>query len=302
MMRSGCLLLLLLLLVQKPVSACSCLGSRSVCGEVTTSDAVFIGTAESFEPRFFDPWDRSLERRMSERFSEQELERLEKDQSPEAVAKLKEAYLEIFPELPEPYKSQFARASSYAELGALFDSLAENGRRGPRAESIDVWSSFSSCGYHFEAGETYLVYADQNKGRFETFGCSRTTRLSNAGADLAYLFFFQRGGSESARLDGFVTSNELDLRTPRLWARVNHPVPNLVVELKSEHGLRYTRTDREGEFIFDGLASGDYSISVFDRRYPEHVQVLHGPKKVHIDTKGCATEVLLVRLPDQPKR
>ena len=38
---------------------------------------------------------------------------------------------------------------------------------------------------------------------------SGTKRLSDAGGDLAYLYFFENNGDDSARLDGFATSNEL---------------------------------------------------------------------------------------------
>ena len=42
-----------------PVSlmACKCLVSYPVCNEVATSNLVFIGTVESIEPAFLDPWN-----------------------------------------------------------------------------------------------------------------------------------------------------------------------------------------------------------------------------------------------------
>ena len=176
---------------------------------------MFIGTVEFVEPQFFDPWDLSLRQRISGHFSEEDLERMAEDKTPAGLAKLKEAYVQM---LPEPYGGQLARASTRDQLETLFNSLIESGRRahfkvkevfrGPKGDSIEVWSDFSDCGFHFQTGETYLVYADRDndKARFETSACSLTKRLSDAGDDLAYLFFFQSGGAESARLNGIVTS------------------------------------------------------------------------------------------------
>src|SRR5215208_4044324 len=44
-----------------------------------------------------------------------------------------------------------------------------------------------SCGYPFEEGQKYLVYADEGKRGLTVGGCSATRPLSKAGADLAVL-------------------------------------------------------------------------------------------------------------------
>ena len=75
-------------------------------------------------------------------------------------------------------------------------------------ESDEVWTDSGDCGYNYQEGETYLVYADEDEetDRVNTSVCYRNRRLSDAGDDLAYLFFYRNGGDESARLEGFVTS------------------------------------------------------------------------------------------------
>jgi hypothetical protein len=47
--------------------------------------------------------------------------------------------------------------------------------------------SGASCGYHFEEGQEYLVYASGRGEPFETSICSGTTHLSKADEDLALL-------------------------------------------------------------------------------------------------------------------
>ena len=44
-----------------------------------------------------------------------------------------------------------------------------------------------SCGYPFEEGQKYLVYADEGQRGLKVGGCSATRPLSKAGADLAVL-------------------------------------------------------------------------------------------------------------------
>jgi len=45
---------------------------------------------------------------------------------------------------------------------------------------------YGDCGYHFQVGEKYLVYAYGDK-ELKTNICTRTTNMSKAGADLAEL-------------------------------------------------------------------------------------------------------------------
>ena len=54
--------------------------------------------------------------------------------------------------------------------------------------SFDVWTSSGACGFDFQVGETYLVYADEGSNLFFTSSCTRTNRLSDAGPDLSYFF------------------------------------------------------------------------------------------------------------------
>jgi hypothetical protein len=251
---------------------------------VALADRVFIGTVESVEPSFLNRWNPSKSSSLPLR---QQLAGMD---------------------LPDYYKRRLATAKTSDDIARLFYSIVAQGRRvrfkvkttfrGEKEESLEVWTDSGDCGYDFQEGETYLVYADEDEetDRINTSVCYRNRRLSDAGDDLAYLFFYRNGGDESARLEGFVTSDELyqrELDRARDPEKVKLPVPGAVLELESSHGRRYTESDREGRFIFDGLAGGEYSVSVFDAGYPEQVKLLAGPARVQVEKKGCASEIML---------
>jgi hypothetical protein len=259
----------------------------SACHEVALADRVFIGTVESVEPSFLNRWNPS------------------KSQSP-----LRQQLAGM--DLPDYYKRRLAAAKTDDDVARLFYAVVAQGRhvrfkvkttyRGEKEESEEVWTDSGDCGYDFQVGETYLVYADEDEesGRINTSVCYRNRRLSDAGDDLAYLYFFQNGGDESARLEGFVTADELyqrDLDRAHDPERVKLPSPGVILELNSGQSRRYAQSDRDGRFVFDGLAGGEYSVSVFDAGYPEVVKLLAGPARVQVEKKGCASEILLA-----PKR
>jgi hypothetical protein len=296
-----------LLLIPTPLPACQCLLTLSACNEAALADRVFIGTVESVEPSFLNRWNpaKSSFPLLSEPTA--------------SLASLKDAYAKAFPDLPEYYKSRLAAAKTSDDMARLFYSIIAQGRRvrfkvkttfrgekekedSDDEESLEVWTDSGDCGYDFQEGETYLVYADEDEetDRINTSVCYRNRRLSDAGDDLAYLFFYQNGGDQAARLEGFVTSDELyqrDLDRAHDPEKVKLPAAGVILELNSGQGRRYTESDRDGRFVFDGLAGGEYSISVYDAGYPEQVRLLAGPARVQVEKKGCASQILLV-----PKR
>jgi len=274
------------LLIPTALPACQCLLTLSACHEVALADRVFIGTVESVEPSFLNRWNRSKSSSLPLR---QQLAGMD---------------------LPDYYKGRLAAAKTDDDMARLFDAVVAQGRRVRfkakttfRGEETDeVWTDSGDCGYDFQVGETYLVYADEDEesGRIDTSVCYRNRRVSDAGDDLTYLYFFQNGADESARFEGFVTADELyqrDLDKAHDPEKVKLPAPGVILELNSSHAPRYTESGRDGRFVFDGLAGGEYSVSVFDAGYPELVKLLAGPASVQVEKKGCASQMLLV-----PKR
>ena len=300
-----------------------------VCNEVANSGAVFIGTVESISPAFLSDW--SLSRRPSLEQLNQANERFISDRSPRNLAALKDVFRKTFPDLPDDQRVSLDKADSqqslvdlfYAVLGhdkrvrfrvgAVFrkgdddddqkagdkddDKDAKDDNDKAKDQVFDVWTPFGDCGFDFQTGETYLVYADSDEETptMETDKCTRTRRLSDAGPDLAYLYFYKERKAAAGRVEGFATFDALYQGKPRDADKIDSPVPGLTVELKSPNGMRYTRSDPAGKFLFDGLEAGDYQLSGYAPGFPDAVELLSGPKRFHIDARGCSNQVLLIQ-------
>jgi len=65
---------------------------------------------------------------------------------------------------------------------------AVEGEERPRRVDLVTGSGGGDCGYHFEAGKRYLVYAyEGSDGVLTTGTCSRTSNLEHAADDVAAL-------------------------------------------------------------------------------------------------------------------
>jgi hypothetical protein len=240
------------------------------------------------------------------------------DQSPQNLATLKDVFRKTFPDLPDDQRSRLDKAGSQKSLVDLFSAVLGHGKRvrfrvgtvfrngddddqkdkddDAKDQVFDVWTPFGDCGFDFQTGETYLVYADSDEDTniMETDSCTRTRRLSDAGADLAYLYFYKERKAASGHLDGFTTFDPLYQVKQRDADRIDSPVPGVTVELKSASAMRYTHSDGSGKFQFDGLEAGDYQISGYAAGFPDTVKLLSGPKRFHVDARGCSNQVLLI--------
>jgi len=333
-MMRGCALLsvLPLILLSRPARACECMVSFSTCHEVGSSDLVFIGTVELIEPMFLNRWN--LTSPTSIRSINDAYTGARERPSAPALARLKDAYLKTFPELSADQKNQVQAAKTVSDVTSLFYSSLAGGMRvrfrvktvfkheddddapkgttaadkndkDKRAKNDDdddffeVETAFGDCGYNFQEGETYLVYADSDEDSnvLSTSSCSRTRRLSDAGEDLTYLFVYKDRPEESTRLEGFTTTDEYyqlgfdQMHDPET---TKAPVAGVIVELQSDRLIHYAESDANGRFVFDGLRGGDYKVSAFARGYPVETKLLAGPQRFHIEQKSCARQVLLL--------
>jgi hypothetical protein len=164
-----------------------------------------------------------------------------------------------------------------------------------KEDVVTVWTSADDCGYKFQKNETYLVYADDDEEteRVDTSICTRTKRLTDAGPDLAYLYFRENGGDAATRLEGFVT-DEAFQDVPRNVDAIRSPVPGVILELKAADGSRYTSAGPDGRFVFDGLAEGEYSLTPFAADYPAEVVRLSESIRFSAAKNSCVREILAV--------
>lgn len=325
---SQALFFLSLVLPPRAMQACACQTSYGSCNEVVASNLVFIGTVEAIEPIFLNRW--SLTSRTSLQSLNNAYLDAQEHPSEAALANLKDIFLKSFPDLAADEKQKLLDAKTTSQVASLFYSTLNSGQRirlkvrtlfkheedddddvpnkardndKESEEYFDISTPFGDCGVEFQAGETYLVYAnnDENSGLLSTTVCTRTRRLSDAGEDLGYLFFYKNQRKESTRVEGFVTSDELyqaNLNKMHDPDTVKAPAAGVVVELQSDRTARFTESDGKGRFVFDGLRGGDYALSAFAGGYPAKTELLSGPRAFQVEEKSCSLQIILLPKPD----
>jgi hypothetical protein len=118
--------------------------------------------------------------------------------------------------------------------------------KGQRQNTVEVWMTPGDCALTIEPNQTYLVYAHLNKdnGRTESNACLGTVAAGTASSDLTYLTAAQHGPAQATRLSG------------------NAGGPGVNIQAKSGIDTRYAIADAAGLYTFDGLATGDWAVSV----------------------------------------
>jgi hypothetical protein len=291
-------------------AACQCVLHYGVCDETKNSDVVFIGAAETVAPRFLDPYARN-----GDPAPAAEITTLQHDPSPEALAKLKGIYLKMFAGLPDRLLSVISISENQAQLQSAVEDVQSEGRVAhfrvremfkngddddkPAPQSLDIWTSGGECGIDFQAGETYLVYAvqDEDSGKLETGSCMRTRRLSEEKGDLAYLYFLKNDEAESTRLEGFVSTTVADQSVPRYEDAISTPSPGATVELDVEGNPRYSQSDADGRFFFDGLRQGDYKLSLIAPGFPLSPRTVLSTRTFHAEQNSCPRQILVAPKP-----
>jgi hypothetical protein len=165
--------------------------------------------------------------------------------------------------------------------------------------SIEISTPFGDCGYNFQRGETYLVYAvsDEDTTVSVADACTATKRLSDAGADLPYLYFLKDNKRAAGRVEEVATydPNVLLNPPPSEDETPASPAIGLVIAASSGESPRYAISDRRGRFVFDGLAPGDYTVSAWAPGYPDTLKLLSDPGEIRIGPKSCGNKILLIQ-------
>ncbi len=162
---------------------------------------------------------------------------------------------------------------------------------------IEVESPFDDCAVDFQEGETYIVYAtsDEDSNVLSTTSCDRTRKISDAGEDLGYLFFFKNRPEESTRLDGFVSAQapyDAGNNLVHDADSIDSPVPGVALELRKGDEVRYTQSDSLGYFRFDGLGAGNYAISAYAKGYPVEKNPLGFTQSISVKAKTCPRQIV----------
>src|SRR5262249_21075079 len=94
--------LLALLSIATAGATCKCDARFSPCREASSANVVFIGTVESVTPAFLDSWNESQKESLA--LLNREFAGVQGDRSTAAFARLRDAYLKVFPDLPPEHK------------------------------------------------------------------------------------------------------------------------------------------------------------------------------------------------------
>ncbi|MES1258121.1 MAG: carboxypeptidase regulatory-like domain-containing protein [Acidobacteriota bacterium] len=120
----------------------------------------------------------------------------------------------------------------------------------PEQKEIEIATGLGGgdCGYPFQNGQDYVVYAGQNgTGGLETGLCSRTRPLKDAREDMEYF----------AAMANAPATSELRVLT----AYPGTPAKPGVTIVAEREGSRYRAfTDASGDARFTGLAPGEYTL------------------------------------------
>jgi len=131
-----------------------------------------------------------------------------------------------------------AKVISFEQVDSLFHRVArlsiERIWKGDEEKARDIYTAASSasCGYDFQIGEDYLIYAfEYDDGKLHTHLCTRTALVEAAGEDLRFL--------EAAAYFPLAIGNQ--------WSFVNGPTETITDTLTIDSHV-YFRFDRFREF------------------------------------------------------
>lgn len=149
----------------------------------------------------------------------------------------------------------------------------------PGQQEVEIATGLGGgdCGFSFQVGVDYVVYAYRNsQGRLETGICSRTRLFSQAAEDVEYI----RSMANAPR------TGEIRVRT----AIGDTPgTPGVQIIADREGSRSSARTNAAGDAVFGGLPPGTYTI---------HAQPdgdLPDDPTVQLNAKGCL-DVTLIRV------
>ena len=167
----------------------------------------------------------------------------------------------------------------------LFTFRVDESFRGVAAGEVQVLTGQGGgdCGYNFQSGERYLVYAgfDPKTNLYQTSICTRTRLASEAGEDLDYIRNLPKR-EPNAVLSGEIRRYRSNLETTQ--TEQLGPLSNIEILIEGAGNSYRTRTDGAGRYELAGLAPGTYKVKPL---LPEKVSGYDLARTVVLNERGC---------------
>ncbi len=168
------------------------------------------------------------------------------------------------------------------------------GQEGKSAVEVVTGDGGGDCGFSFEEGKRYLVYAYPHPatGKLYTGICQRTRLLSQAAEDLEYLAM----KDEPAHGAGIEGSVEELSRDQNNITQVVGMFPGVQLEIVGNGGRWSVVTGNDGKFRVWGLQPGSYRVAaMWGRKFVAETQT------VKLEPASCA-DVRFLATPPRNKK
>jgi hypothetical protein len=141
------------------------------------------------------------------------------------------------------------------------------------------------CGYNFEEGKSYLVYAYKNdEGQLGTGICTRTRPIEKADEDLEFI-----RGLDKTKPVGTVSGGVQEYKPRRsddnIWTQPR-PLAGVSVFLSNDRSKYEAKTKEDGTFRFDDLTPGEFRLKLLapPGYWPKEID-----QKFRVHPKGCVS-------------
>jgi hypothetical protein len=139
--------------------------------------------------------------------------------------------------------------------------VTERFKGSPEITKLHTDEGGGMCGFYFEKGKEYLVYAHQSDKFLSTSICSRTRSSVYAIDDLDILRAFIKG-EKKPTIFGLVYRMDQIVNGIVGFDSDNSPMPKVKVIAKNSNSSFEIFTEENGKFRFKDLPFGDYDVTV----------------------------------------
>lgn len=175
-----------------------------------------------------------------------------------------------------------SKPGEYDFNNRVFRFTIDKGFRGVQGKEVEIRTGYGGgdCGYGFEIGRQYLVYAYQDdSSRLVTGICSRTRPASEAEPDFA--FFRDLSKAEP----GGTLFGEIKLQRHTDVGYESIPLKDVKLLLAGPGKDYEATTDEKGTYKVSGAKPGTYRVTV---ELPEGTSIHQPEQQVEVSDRGCA--------------